>query len=175
MDRIIFHIDVNSAFLSWTAVEQLKHGADHDIREIPTIIGGEQKSRQGVVLAKSISAKKAGVVTGEPVVNALRKCQELEIYPPDHAMYNTYSHELMKFLMNYTPDIEQISVDECFMDFIIEIRTIVMIFVLIIVSVCIYQFLPNKRGKVKYQIPGAIFTAFGWTFASFLFYIYEHI
>lgn len=117
MDRIIFHIDVNSAFLSWTAVEQLKHGADHDIREIPTIIGGNQKSRQGVVLAKSVPAQKAGVVTGEPVVQALRKCPELEIYPPNHTMYNAYSEELMKFLMNYTPDIEQISVDECFMDF----------------------------------------------------------
>ena len=117
MDRIIFHIDVNSAFLSWTAVEQLKNGADHDIREIPTIIGGNQKSRQGVVLAKSVPAKKAGVVTGEPVVQALRKCPELEIYPPNHTMYNAYSEELMKFLKNYTPDIEQISVDECFMDF----------------------------------------------------------
>ena len=72
MHSIIFHIDVNSAFLSWTAVEQLKSGATEDIREIPTIIGGNQESRHGIVLAKSVPAKKYGIVTGEPVANALR-------------------------------------------------------------------------------------------------------
>ena len=73
MSRIIFHIDVNSAYLSWTAVEQLKSGAKLDIRTIPAIIGGDRKSRHGVVLAKSIPAKKYGIHTGEPVPNALRK------------------------------------------------------------------------------------------------------
>ena len=71
MSRIIFHIDVNSAFLSWTAVEKLKNGFDVDIREIPSIIGGDEASRHGIVLAKSVSAKKYGVQTGEPVVIAL--------------------------------------------------------------------------------------------------------
>ena len=73
MQPVIFHIDVNSAFLSWTAVEQLKNGAQTDIREIPAIIGGDQKSRHGVVLAKSVPAKKYGIRTGEPVANAFRK------------------------------------------------------------------------------------------------------
>lgn len=117
MERIIFHIDVNSAFLSWTAVEQLKNGATHDIREIPTIIGGNQESRHGIVLAKSVPAKKFGIQTGEPVANALRKCPHLEMYPPNHDMYQVYSEKLMEFLRTYTPDIEQVSVDECFMDF----------------------------------------------------------
>ena len=117
MSRIIFHIDVNSAYLSWTAVEQLKNGADMDIREIPAIIGGDQKSRRGVVLAKSIPAKKYGVRTGEPVANALRKCPTLRMFPPDHAMYHEYSSRLMEFLHTYTPDIEQVSVDECYLDF----------------------------------------------------------
>ena len=117
MSSIIFHIDVNSAFLSWTAVEQLKHGKEYDIREIPTIIGGNRESRHGIVLAKSVPAKKLGIVTGEPVANALRKCPELEVYPPNHKMYEAYSVALMEFLADYTPDIEQISVDECFMDF----------------------------------------------------------
>lgn len=117
MNRIIFHIDVNSAYLSWTAVEQLKNGAIEDIREIPAIIGGNQQSRHGIVLAKSVPAKKFGVVTGEPVANALRKCPELMIYPPNHKMYNEYSSRLMDFLLTYTPDIEQVSVDECYMDF----------------------------------------------------------
>lgn len=117
MQKIIFHIDVNSAFLSWTAVEMLKNGAEIDIREIPAIIGGDKESRHGVVLAKSISAKKYGVKTGEPVVNAVRKCPTLHMEPPNHRMYQEYSERLMEFLHTYTSDIEQVSVDECFLDF----------------------------------------------------------
>lgn len=114
---IIFHIDVNSAFLSWTAVEELKNGRERDLREIPSIIGGDQESRHGVVLAKSIPAKKYGIRTGEPVANAFRKCPNLTMEPPDHEMYRRYSHKMMDFLHTYTPDIEQVSVDECFLDF----------------------------------------------------------
>lgn len=114
---IIFHIDVNSAYLSWTAVEELKNGSDRDLRTIPAIIGGNQKSRHGVVLAKSLSAKQYGIRTGEPVANAIRKCPNLVMAPPDHELYSAYSHKLMEFLHTYTPDIEQVSVDECYMDF----------------------------------------------------------
>ena len=118
MKQIIFHIDVNSAFLSWTAIEQLKNGAEVDLRTIPSIIGGDQESRHGVVLAKSVSAKKFGIVTGEPVANALRKCPNLTMAPPNHKMYTEYSRRLMQFLIeNYTDEIEQVSVDECYMDF----------------------------------------------------------
>lgn len=117
MSRTIFHIDVNSAYLSWTAVEQLKNGAELDIRTIPAIIGGNQKSRHGVVLAKSIPAKKYGIRTGEPVANALRKCPDIHMEPPDHKLYHEYSRKLMEFLHTYTPDIEQVSVDECYMDY----------------------------------------------------------
>lgn len=117
MQQIIFHIDVNSAFLSWTAVEQLKAGSECDLRTIPSIIGGNQESRHGIVLAKSVPAKKYGIVTGEPVANAFRKCPNLTMAPPNHKMYQEYSKRLMAFLMNYTPDIEQVSVDECYMDF----------------------------------------------------------
>ena len=117
MTPIIFHIDVNSAYLSWTAVEKLKNGSKIDLREIPCIIGGDQKSRHGVVLAKSIPAKKYGIRTGEPVANAFRKCPGLIMEPPNHKMYSIYSRKLMDFLYTYTPDIEQVSVDECYMDF----------------------------------------------------------
>lgn len=114
---IIFHIDVNSAYLSWTAVEQLKNGAEVDLRTIPSIIGGDQKSRHGVVLAKSVPAKKYGIRTGEPVANAFRKCPNLVTAPPDHKLYHQYSERLMVFLRSYTDQIEQVSVDECYMDF----------------------------------------------------------
>ena len=117
MTPIIFHIDVNSAYLSWTAVEKLKQGADTDLREIPAIIGGNQESRHGVVLAKSVPAKRYGIRTGEPVANAFRKCPNLIMEPPNHKMYSIYSKELMEFLRQYTSDIEQVSVDECYMDF----------------------------------------------------------
>lgn len=117
MASIVFHIDVNSAYLSWTAVEQLKKGAEVDLREIPAIIGGDQKSRHGVVLAKSISAKKYGIRTGEPVVNAFRKCPNLVMEPPDHRLYREKSARLMRYLRGFTHEIEQVSVDECYMDF----------------------------------------------------------
>lgn len=117
MSPVIFHIDVNSAYLSWTAVEQLKNGAEVDLREIPAIIGGDKKSRHGVVLAKSISAKRFGIRTGEPVVNAFRKCPNLVMEPPDHKMYREKSEKLMEYLRGFTPKLEQVSVDECYLDF----------------------------------------------------------
>lgn len=118
---IIFHIDVNSAYLSWTAVKLLKEATKDekkiDIRNIPAIIGGDREKRHGIVLAKSISAKKFGIVTGEPIANALQKCPNILIVPPEHGYYNEQSHKLMNLLRTFTPDIEQVSVDECYMDF----------------------------------------------------------
>ena len=117
LTRIIFHIDVNSAFLSWTSVENVKTGNGMDLRDIPAIIGGDQKTRHGVVLAKSVPAKSFGIHTGEPVVNALRKCPNLVMAPPNHALYQSYSRQMMDYLHSLTPDIEQVSIDECFLDF----------------------------------------------------------
>ena len=117
MSSVIFHIDVNSAYLSWTAAEKLKNGAAQDLREIPSIIGGDQKSRHGVVLAKSVPAKKYGIRTGEPVANAFRKCPNLVMEPPDHKMYRQKSAMLMEYLRSFSTKIEQVSVDECYMDF----------------------------------------------------------
>lgn len=117
MGQIVFHIDVNSAYLSWSAQKRMAQGDGLDLRTVPSIVGGDRERRHGVVLAKSIPAKKYGIITGEPVVNALRKCPFLVIESPDHTLYNQKSRELMKFLCDICPDIEQLSVDECFMDF----------------------------------------------------------
>ena len=122
MTPVIFHIDVNSAYLSWTAVEQLKNGAKIDLRDIPAIIGGDQKSRHGVVLAKSIPAKRYGIRTGEPVANAFRKCPNLVMEPPDHKMYREKSQMLMEYLRTFTKEIEQVSVDECYVDMTEAVR-----------------------------------------------------
>ena len=115
-NRLIFHIDVNSAFLSWTALERLAQGDSVDLRTIPAIVGGDTSTRHGVVLAKSIPAKAFGITTGEPVVNALRKCPHLVMASPDHSMYHEKSRLLMEHLSGICPDIEQVSIDECYMD-----------------------------------------------------------
>ncbi len=115
-ERIIFHIDVNNAFLSWTAVLLLKKGYSKDIREIPSIIGGDEKTRRGVVLAKSPIAKRYKIKTAETIYQAKQKCPNLEIYPPDYKWYLEKSKELMKYLSQYSPNQEQLSIDECFLD-----------------------------------------------------------
>lgn len=119
MERIIFHIDVNSAYLSWSAIELLKKDPGSvDIRTIPAIIGGNQKTRHGIVLAKSLLAKNVYQIhTAEPVANALKKCPSLTVIPPDHEAYSRYSKQFVGFLRSLTPEIEQVSVDECYLDY----------------------------------------------------------
>ena len=116
-EPVIFHIDVNSAFLSWTALGRLEQGDPVDLRTIRSIVGGDTSTRHGVVLAKSIPAKAFGITTGEPVVNALRKCPHLVMASPDHNMYRLKSQMLMEHLAGICPDIEQVSIDECYMDY----------------------------------------------------------
>lgn len=116
MQRVIFHIDVNSAFLSWEAVEQLRNGSPVDLREIPSAVGGDIDTRHGVILAKSIPAKKYKITTGEPVVDALRKCPDLVLVKPHHALYSEQSAAFMSILQQYSDCIEKFSVDEAFVD-----------------------------------------------------------
>ena len=117
MNRIILHIDVNNAFLSWTAVYLLRHGYETDIRTIPAVIGGDEKQRNGIVLAKSPIAKKYGVVTAETLYSARKKCPNLKTYPPTYAFYTEMSNQLFNLLKAYSPDIEIASIDECYMDY----------------------------------------------------------
>ncbi len=116
-NRIFFHIDVNSAFLSWSAIKKLNEGSDIDLRNIPSVIGGDSKMRHGIVLAKSIPAKNYGIYTSEPLASARRKCPFLTVEPPNHTYYEEKSKLLMQHLAGICPDIEQVSIDECYMDF----------------------------------------------------------
>lgn len=116
MERIIFHIDVNNAFLSWSALEMLKNGSKLDIRTIPAVVGGDEKKRRGVVVAKSFPAKKAGIVTGEPIYMARRKVDKLFVAQSNREKYKEYSDKFYNILCKYTPVIERYSIDECFMD-----------------------------------------------------------
>lgn len=114
-ERLIFHVDVNSAFLSWEAARRVKEGLP-DLREIPSCIGGDPKSRLGIVVAKSIPAKKYGVTTGEPVALALRKCPDLVCVPGDFALFDRCSRAFKKICASYAPVMESFSIDEVFLD-----------------------------------------------------------
>lgn len=116
-DKVIFHIDVNSAFLSWEAVYRLHHLDGHlDIRTIPSAIGGDIEKRHGIILAKSGPAKKYNIQTGEPVTDALKKCPNLYLAPPNYTLYEKSSAAFMEILREYSPCVEQYSIDEAFMD-----------------------------------------------------------
>lgn len=115
MEGLVFHVDVNSAFLSWEAARRVSIG-EPDLRLIPSAIGGDREKRTGVILAKSIPAKKRGVKTGEPVGMALRKCPELYLARPDFSLYEKCSRAFMDICAEYTPIVEKYSIDECFLD-----------------------------------------------------------
>jgi DNA polymerase IV len=115
--RLIFHIDVNSAYLSWEAVYRLQQGEEVDLREIPSAVGGDEASRHGIILAKSIPSKKYKIQTGETLYNARIKCPELVIVPPRYWLYMQCSSSMHRILQEYTPTIQRFSVDESFLDF----------------------------------------------------------
>ena len=114
--RQILHIDVNNAFLSWTAIDRLEQGEKVDIREIEAVIGGDETKRSGIVLAKSMKAKAKGVHTAETLYQARIKCPNLQVFKGDYKSYRKHSNDLYKLLLQYTDKIERFSIDECFLD-----------------------------------------------------------
>lgn len=145
MDRIILHIDVNNAFLSWSAVWMLKNGYNKDIRNRYAVIAGDESQRRGIVLAKSGLCKKRGVKTADPIYLARRKCPYLEVYPPKFEVYKKFSDMMYKYLCNYTNIIERYSIDECFLDYTGSIN------------------LFGDPVKVAYRIKDDIYKKFGFT------------
>ena len=115
MERLIFHVDVNSAFLSWEAAKRVKMGLP-DLRDIPSCIGGDPSKRTGIVVAKSIPAKKYGIQTGEPMAMAFRKCPNLVAVPSDFELYDKCSRAFKKICGSYAPVMESFSIDEVFLD-----------------------------------------------------------
>jgi DNA polymerase-4 len=117
MDKLIFHIDVNSAFLSWEAVYRLHVlGEKGDLRDIPSAVAGDVKKRHGIILARSTPAKKFGVRTGDTISDARSLCPELVIVPPHYDLYETCSRAFVEILREYSPCVEQYSVDEAYCD-----------------------------------------------------------
>ncbi len=116
-NRVVFHIDVNSAFLSWEAVYRLRElGETEDLREIPSIIGGDESRRHGIVLAASLPAKKYGIKTAETVREAVTKCPDVKVCPSRYALYSMYSQKFIKEALDFSPMLEQYSIDEVFLD-----------------------------------------------------------
>ena len=116
-ERVVFHIDVNSAYLSWEAVYRLQHGETLDLRTVPSIVGGDPVTRHGIVLAKSIPAKKYKIKTGETVMQATMKCPDLIIVPPRYDIYIQASAAMVEILKEYSPKIQRFSIDEVFLDY----------------------------------------------------------
>ena len=117
MSRLIFHIDTNSAYLSWEAAYRLQRGESLDLRMIPSVIGGDEESRHGIVLAKSIPAKKFDIHTGETLYSARAKCPRIVIVPPRYWLYMKCSAAMHQIFKQYTPKIQRFSIDESFLDF----------------------------------------------------------
>ena len=115
--RIIFHVDANSAFLSWSAVYRLKVlGEELDLREVPSVVAGDKEARHGIILAKSTPAKKYGIQTGEPLFQAMEKCPQLKVVPPDYELYVQASRSFVEMLRQFSPKVEQYSIDEAWVD-----------------------------------------------------------
>ncbi|MDY2557082.1 MAG: DNA polymerase IV, partial [Candidatus Faecousia sp.] len=115
--RVIFHVDANSAFLSWSAAYRVKVlGEETDLREVPSVVAGDKVSRHSIILAKSIPAKKYGIQTGEPLFQALEKCPELVVIPPDYGLYVQASRHFVDMLREFSPAVEQYSIDEAWVD-----------------------------------------------------------
>lgn len=116
-EKVIFHVDANSAFLSWSAAYRVKVlGEKQDLREIPSVVAGDKASRHSIILAKSTPAKKFGIRTGEPLFQALEKCPSLVIIPPDYELYVTASRQFVEILRQFSPQVEQYSIDEAWVD-----------------------------------------------------------
>lgn len=145
MNRVILHVDVNNAFLSWTATYMLKKGYKYDIRNRYAIIAGDESKRRGIVLAKSNLCKKCGVVTAEAIYSARRKCPYLEIYKPNYELYKYFSDKMYNYLCQYTDIIERYSIDECFLDYTGSMK------------------LFGDPIEVAYKIKNDIFRLFGFT------------
>lgn len=144
-ERIILHVDVNNAFLSWTAVNMLHNGSKVDIRNRYAVIGGNEKERRGIVLAKSNLCKKNGVFTSETLYSARKKCPYLEVYPPEFKTYKKYSDRMYTYLCNYSDKIERFSIDECFIDYTGKCNNL------------------DEAVKVAYKIRDDIYNNFGFT------------
>jgi DNA polymerase-4 len=109
-DRHILHVDMNCFY---AAVECLHRP---EIRKYPVVVGGHEELRHGIVLAKNLLAKRAGVKTGEALWEARRKCPALVVIPPSYRLYQDYSRRARMIYYDYSPCVEPFGLDEAWID-----------------------------------------------------------
>ncbi len=110
MQKVIFLVDMNAFFISCEMTR------NPSLVGIPAAVAGDPKKRTGIILAANYEARAQGVKTAMVNHEALKLCPKLTLVPPDHHFYGRKSEEVMHLLSNYTPDIEQNSIDEAWLD-----------------------------------------------------------
>jgi DNA polymerase-4 len=105
----ILHVDLDAFFAS---IEQREHP---EWQGLPVVVGGRPDQR-GVVSTCSYEARRYGIHSAMPLVEAYQRCPQAIFVPGSHGLYWAVSTQIMQILSRYTPVMEQISVDEAFMD-----------------------------------------------------------
>jgi DNA polymerase-4 len=110
MQKVIFLVDMNAFFISCEMTR------NDSLVGIPAAVAGDPKKRTGIILAANYEARSCGVKTTMVLHEALKLCPEIILVPPDHRFYEKKSNEVMDLLSNYTPILEQNSIDEAWLD-----------------------------------------------------------
>ncbi|MBP3961332.1 DNA polymerase IV [Paenibacillus lignilyticus] len=110
-NRIILHLDMNAFYCSVHEAEE-----PHLYKGKPTAVAGSVELRKGIIVTSSYAARKQGVRTGMTVREGMRRCPDLILIRPDFDLYRTYSRGFMSIARQYTPLVEAMSIDECYMD-----------------------------------------------------------
>src|SRR5688500_8503185 len=110
MDRTILHVDLDAFF---AAVEQRDRP---ELRGRPVVVGGGGPNDRGVVSAASYEARRFGVRSGMPLRTAGALCPDAVFVTVDGRKYQAVSRQVMAILRRYSPEVEQVSIDEAFLD-----------------------------------------------------------
>jgi len=110
MRKVIFLVDMNAFFISCEMTR------NDSLVGTPAAVAGDPKKRSGIILAANYEARSYGVKTAMVLHDALKLCPEMILLPPDHLFYKQKSGEVMDLLSNYTPTLEQNSIDEAWLD-----------------------------------------------------------
>ncbi|MCA0754646.1 DNA polymerase IV [Paenibacillus sp. N4] len=109
--RVIIHVDMNAFYCSVHEAEE-----PEKYKNKPTAVSGSVEQRKGIIVTCSYAARKMGIKTGMTVRQALKLCPEIILIKPDFDLYRKYSRGFMSIARQYTPLVESVSIDECYMD-----------------------------------------------------------
>ncbi|MEV5028687.1 DNA polymerase IV [Paenibacillus sp. LPE1-1-1.1] len=109
--RVIIHLDMNAFYCSVHEAEE-----PEKYKNKPTAVSGSVEQRKGILVTCSYAARSRGIKTGMTVRQALQLCPELILIKPDFTLYRKYSQGFMAIARQYTPLVEAVSIDECYMD-----------------------------------------------------------